>query len=170
MIGELICVGGRLKHATLSDETKYHVLLPKNHHIVDVIVRYYHHKSGNSGIEHVLSLVRERFWIVKARVAVRKIISECFDCKKRSQMPGLQKMADLPPDRVNPGMPPFTYVGYDCFGPFMVKRKRRQEKRYGVIFTCLAVRAVHIKVIHGMDTDSFINALRCCMSRRGKPQ
>ena len=170
MVGELLSVGGRLKHAALSDEAKHPVILPKKHHIVDLIVRHYHHKSGHSGVEHVLSLIRERFWIVKARVAVRKILSKCFDCKKRSQKPGLQKMADLPPDRVNPSMPPFTYVGYDCFGPFMVKRRRCQEKRYGVIFTCLAVRAVHIEVIHGMDTDSFIHALRRFMSRRGKPQ
>ena len=111
IIGELICVGGRLKHAALSGEAKHPIVLPKKHHIVDLIVRHYHHKSGNSGVEHVLSLIRERFWIVKARVAVRKIINKCFDCKK----PGLQKMADLPPDRVSHGMPPFTYVGYDCF-------------------------------------------------------
>ena len=39
-----------------------------------------------------------------------------------------------------------------------------------MIFTCLAVRAVHIEVIHGMDTDSFSHALRRFMSRRGKPQ
>ena len=170
MVGELLSVGGRLKHAALSDEAKHPVILPKKHHIVDLIVRHYHHKSGHSGVEHVLSLIRERFRIVKARVAVRKIINECFNCKKRSQRPGLQKMADLPPDRVSHGMPPFTYVGCDCFGPFMVKRRRCQEKRYGVIFTCLAVRAVHIEVIHGMDTDSFIHALRRFMSRRGKPQ
>ena len=170
LIEELLCVGGRLKHATLSDEAKYPVILPKQHHIVDLIVRHYHHKSGHSGIEHVLSLIRERFWIVKARVPVRKIINECFDCKKRLQKPGMQKMADLLPERVSPDMPPFTYVGYDCFGPFMVKRKRCQEKRYGILFTCLAVRAVHIEVIHGMDTDSFIHALRRFMSRRGRPQ
>ena len=52
----------------------------------------------------------------------------------------------------------------------MVKRRRCQEKRYGILFTCLAVCAVNIKVVHGMDTDSFIHALRRFMSRRGRPQ
>ena len=66
-------------------------------------------------------------------------------------------MADLPRNRISPGEPPFTSVGVDCFGPFHVKHGRSRVKRYGVIFTCLALRAVHIKVA-SMDTDSSINA------------
>ena len=53
-----------------------------------------------------------------------------------------QKMADLPVDRLTPDQPPFTSVGVDYFGPFQGKRRRSLVKRYGVIFTCLAIRAV----------------------------
>ncbi|XP_069114846.1 uncharacterized protein [Argopecten irradians] len=79
-------------------------------------------------------------------------------------------MAGLPPDRVRPGQAPFTSVGIDCFGPFYVKRGRSQEKRYGCIFTCLAMRAVHIEKLHSLEADSFINALIRFMSRRGVPE
>lgn len=41
-------------------------------------------------------------------------------------------------------------------------------KRYGVIFTCLAVRAIYIKVASSLNTDSFINALRRFTARRGQ--
>ena len=36
-----------------------------------------------------LSLIREKLWIVKARVTMRNVISNCF---------GVQKMADLSAD------------------------------------------------------------------------
>ena len=38
-----------------------------------------------------------------------------------------------------------------------------------MIFTCLTIRAIHIEIIHSMDTDSFINALRRFIARRGHP-
>ena len=81
-----------------------------------------------------------------------------------------QKMTILPEDRITPSKPPFTYVGVDCFGPFTVRRGRTTAKRYGVLFTCLAIRAVHIEVVHSMETESFINALRRFIARRGCPE
>ena len=76
-------------------------------------------------------------------------------------------MADLPADRVASDLPPFSFVGVDCFGPLYVKRGRGTAKRYGVLFTCLTIRAVHIEVAHSLSSDSFINAFRRFISRRG---
>ena len=55
-----------------------------------------------------------------------------------------QKMAHLPESRILPDKPPFTSVGVDYYGPFQVRCGRGLVKRYGVIFTCLTIRAVHI--------------------------
>ena len=68
---------------------------------------------------------------------------------------------------MTPSRPPFTFTGVDCFAPFEVRRGRSKVKRYGVIFTCLALRAVHIEVMSSLDTESFINALRRFVTRRG---
>lgn len=69
-------------------------------------------------------------------------------------------MADLPESRVLGEKPPFTSVGVDYFGPFQVRRGRNHVKRYDVIFTCLAIRAVHLEITHSLSTDSFLLALQ----------
>ena len=77
-----------------------------------------------------------------------------------------QKMSNLPVDRMEVS-PPFTYTGVDLFGPFYIKVRRSLLKRYGVMYTCLASRAVHLENAHSMETDSFIMTLRRLISRRG---
>ena len=75
-------------------------------------------------------------------------------------------MAYLPKDRFQEAAP-FTYCAVDMFGPFKIKVKRSEVKRYGAMFTCLASRAGRIEVSHSMTTDSSIQALRRLIERRG---
>ncbi|XP_022779469.1 uncharacterized protein LOC111320980 [Stylophora pistillata] len=131
---------------------------------------YYHLLSGHSGQEYVLSLIRKSYWIIKGRVNVRRVVNRYLSCRRRQAPSGAQKMADLPADRVTPDKPPFSIVGIDCFGPFWVKRARSQVKRHGVLFTCLATRAIHLEVAQSMDTDSFVNPLRCFIAKGGIPE
>ena len=67
-------------------------------------------------------------------------------------------MANLPESRLEPA-PPFTYCVVDYFGPWLVKEGRKEVKRYGALFTCMASRAVHLEVENSIDKDSFIQAL-----------
>ena len=78
-------------------------------------------------------------------------------------------MADLPPCRLQANEPPFHNVGVDYFGPFLIKQKRSLVKRYGCLFSCLSMRAVHTQIANSLTADSFINALRRFIARRGKP-
>ena len=75
-------------------------------------------------------------------------------------------MASLPDDRIE-SAPPFTYCGVDYFGPWYIHEGRKELKRWGVIFTCLCCRAVHIETAVSMTTDSFVNALRRFIALRG---
>ena len=166
----LLRIGGRLGRAPIQQNAKHPVILPKNHHVVSLIVNHYHHLSGHSGLEYTLSLIRQRYWIINGRRTVRKILNQCISCKKRQAPMAQQKMANLPEDRTTPSKPPFTYTGVDCFGPFEVRRGRTTVKRYGVLFTCLTIRAVHLEVASSLDTGSFVNALRRFIARRGQPE
>ena len=165
----LLRVGGRLEKAPLQQDAKHPIILPKHHHISELIIRHYHCASGHSGLEYTLSLIRERYWIIGARSTIRRCLNSCVSCRKR-QAPALQqKMANLPESRLSAYNPPFSRVGVDCFGPFIVRRGRSNVKRYGVLFTCLSIRAIHIEIANSLDSDSFINALRRFISRRGMP-
>ena len=98
----------------------------------------------------------------------QKVLVQVRYLEKIHGTAGKQLMADLPKCSVLPDNPPFTRVGVDYFGPFLVKRGRGQTKRYGVIFTCLAIRAVHLEVASLLDTDACLNAIRRFLARRGQ--
>ena len=131
-----IRVGGRPHNAPIKIDARHPIILPKKHHVVNLIIGYYHRASGHSGVEYTLSLLRQGYWIIDAQSIVRNIINKCFNCRRRQAPVIQQKMASLPEDRITPSKPPFTYVGVDCFGPFLVLRGRATAKRYGV---CLSV-------------------------------
>ena len=75
-------------------------------------------------------------------------------------------MADLPVHRLADA-PPFTYCWMNMFGPFVIKQRRNKIKRYRAMIICMASRAVHIEITHSLNSDSFIQALRRVIARRG---
>ena len=167
----LLRVGGRLVNAPVGDERKHPIILPYKHHVTDLVIKQCHESLGHMGQEFVLSSLRETVWIVKGRSAVRRVIGRCMACQRqRKACSGKQFMAALPEERLVPEKPPFTFVGVDYFGPLEVKKGRSLLKKYGCLFTCLMTRAVHIEIVHSLDTDSMINALRRFISVHGYPE
>ena len=57
---------------------------------------------------------------------------------------------------------PFNNTGVDCFGPYYVKKSKMTrttkgvKKCYGVLFTCLTTRAIHIELAGDLSTDGFL--------------
>ena len=163
----MLRVGGRIRKANLSDSLKNPVILPKAGHITELVLRHAHEKTHHSGRGLTLNELRSSgYWIINRNAAVRHFISKCVTCRHLRGTFGEQKMANLPSSRVEPA-PQFSYCAVDYFGPWYVKEGRKEVKRYGALFTCLASRAVHIEVAHSMETDSFLQALRRFTCRRG---
>lgn len=61
--------------------------------------------------------------------------------------------------------PPFTHCGVD--GPFVIRKRRSDSKQYCALFNYLVSRVVLMRVTYAMNTDSFIQALRSFIVRRG---
>lgn len=161
----LLRVGGRIQRCNLPRDITRPLVLPPKSVVATLIVAHYHEKCGHGGRNTTLGEIRASgYWITRA--AVSKYVWNCITCRKLRAPPTKQKMADLPEDRLEPA-PPFTYSGVDYFGPFYVKEGRSEKKRWGVLFTCMASRAVHLEVAHTMTTDSFLNAYRRFVCRRG---
>jgi hypothetical protein len=166
----ILRVGGRLSRSAMPEESKHPCILPKHHHVTRLILQDIHTAKGHVGRSYMLSQFRQRFWASRANSTSRSIINQCVVCRRHHGKVQCQKMADLPADRVNPGDPPFSKVGMDYFGPIVVKRGRSMVKRYGVVFTCVASREIHLEKADSLDTDSCINAIRRFVARRGQVQ
>jgi len=164
----MLRVGGRLKESSLPYSVKHPLILPRKHHVVNLIIQYHHEQVAHQGRGMTTNKLRESgYWIVGFSAAVSSVLYKCVECRHLRGKSQDQKMANLPEERIECS-PPFTYCGVDCFGPFYIKEGRKELKRYGLLLTCLASRAVHIEVIDDMSTDAFLNGLRCFVAIRGQ--
>lgn len=164
----IIKVGGRARHSPNLTQKEIHpIIIPKGSILSKLIVGHFHGKTFHQGRSTTQALIRSAgFWIVGSSKAVCDYIHNCTTCRKLRRPSEGQKMADLPADRLEPS-PPFTHIGVDTFGPFHVKDRRSELKRYGLVITCLYSRAIHIEMMDDLSTDEFINALRRLISVRG---
>lgn len=165
----ILRVGGRLSRAETSFDVKHPIIIPKESFVALLLVRDAHQRLGHMGKSSVLSELRRKFWIIGGNTLVKQVVRNCVLCRKLKGRPSSQIMADLPRDRLESNQKVFSNVGLDCFGPLQVSRGRGKaiEKRYGVIFSCLNSRAVHIEISHSLDTDSFLSAFSRFIARRG---
>ncbi|XP_063416403.1 uncharacterized protein LOC134698045 [Mytilus trossulus] len=169
----VLCVGGRLNKSNLKIHEKNPTIIPGKHYIAKLLIRHYRETVCHQGRHFTEGALRKAgFWITGAKRLIQSFIHRCVTCRKVRGTLEIQKMADLPSDRLEPG-PPFCNVGIDAFGPWhVVTRKTRggsaQSNRWAILFSCLTTRAVHTDVVEEMSSSAFINALRRFVAIRGK--
>ncbi|XP_077966916.1 uncharacterized protein LOC144420936 [Styela clava] len=165
----ILRVGGRLRQSELQPDQRNPVILPPYHHATRLLIDYYHCEHGHCGSNQVQAYLLQKYWILHLQSAVAKVLRECMPCKIRSARPGKQWMSDMPAVRLCTGNRPFFHSFVDYFGPIKVKLGRSEHKRYGVIFTCLSTRAIHLEVAESLDTSAFLQAFFRFVSRRARP-
>ncbi|XP_033116965.1 uncharacterized protein LOC117116936 [Anneissia japonica] len=155
----ILRVGGRVCNAHVSEKEMHPVLLRKNHHVTELIIQHCHQLCKHQGRLFTLrTLQNEGYWVIGGkRYILSKIIHCCVICKRLRGKLETQLMGDLPKERLT-SAPPFTFVGVDVLGPWLVSARRTRggqahSKRWAVMFTCLVSRGVHIEVIEAMDSS-----------------
>ncbi|KAL0895211.1 hypothetical protein ABMA27_013649 [Loxostege sticticalis] len=161
---------GRTRAAGVSAPDTTPVILDGSHPYARLLCNREHRRAHHSHNERVVNDIRQRYWILRLRPAVRAVAYKCAFCRMRKTKPVRPIIGDLPRARLEAFTRPFSNCGLDYFGPMTVTVGRRHEKRWGALFTCLTTRAVHIEIVSSLSTDSAIMALRRMGARRGWPQ
>ena len=88
---------GRINNSDLHLEQKNPILLPSKHAYIDLMIKEFHHRVRHSGINDTLVALREKYWIIRGRQAVKCVVKACVICR-RMEGPSYpaQAPADLP--------------------------------------------------------------------------
>ncbi|XP_037877003.2 uncharacterized protein LOC119630714 [Bombyx mori] len=154
----LLRLRGRIDAAQYIDAgCKRPIVLDGKHVIARLLIKHYHEAFQHGNHATVMNEVRQRYWILGLRSIIRATAVRCQWCKVYRSTPRLPPTGNLPIERLRHGEPPFTCAAVDYFGPMTVTVGRRHEKRWGVLFTCLTTRAVHMELAASLTADSMLD-------------
>ncbi|UYV64985.1 hypothetical protein LAZ67_3002655 [Cordylochernes scorpioides] len=161
----LLYVESKLLYSEESEHFRRPFLLPHKHPLGDLMIREEHLRNNHAGTHILMSIMREKFWIIKSRKTIGRIVRGCVKCRRFDQRPIKIYCAPLPNDRTEP-LGISQVVGIDLAGPLYLKDG---SKVWMVLFTCAVYRAIHLEMVSNLETDFFILALSRFIGRRGRP-
>ena len=133
-------------------------------------MKHCHEKVSDNGTKEALTAeLRSKFWIIRGRQFVRKVIHKCVLCRRhdaKSYRP--PDPPALPPYRVTEDYP-FSYTGVDFAGPLYVKESQDVKKVYNALFTSTVSRAVHLDIVSDLTAEAFLRCFRRFTARGGVP-
>ncbi|XP_054709284.1 uncharacterized protein LOC129218990 [Uloborus diversus] len=163
---KIIRLGGRLQFSSLTEEEKHPILLSNNNEITELLIHENHEKVAHGGLSATLTILRQRFWILKATKVTKSIIKKCLICRKHRAKPFCEVTAPLPADHIMKTSA-FEVSAVDFAGLIYIKDKHATQKAYICLFTCATSRAVHLELVLNLSTDTFILDFKRFINRRG---
>ena len=152
-------------------EARFPILLQRGHHFTRLVILKCHDQVMHNGVAETLVQVHSKYWIVKGRQTVKKIISKCVVCKKlEGRTYGMPPTLQLPGFKVSDEFA-FSSIGVDFAGPIYVKdiyhKSGSMNKAHIVLYTCASSRAVHLDLIPRLTTEAFVRSFKRFIARRG---
>ena len=149
------------------------MFLPDCHPFATKLVEQAHMRTLHGGVGMTMAHIREKYWITRLRKLARKVIKECYGCRRfqakamkqvKQPAPGL-----LPRDQ-NKGNRPFQTIGVDFAGPLRYRKTNKTEgKSYIVLYACSLTRGIYIELLTSLSTEEFIRSLKQFIARKRRP-
>lgn len=139
---------------------------------ISVLLTREAHEANHEGVAGTLLRVRSKAWVVMGSKIARKVVDSCMHCRKMKARLCKQVMSELPLERTKPAAP-FGFTTLDLFGPYVVKdnvKRRTKMKIWGVVFSCMASRAVHADIVENLSTEGFLKTYQRFTALRGHPR
>ena len=155
------------KSTDVAAEAKHPLVIPSKHPLTRLVVMFYHTQDQHCRAQHTLLSTRQRFWITNGNAAVKRYLHDCAVCAIEKAKPVRQLMADLPLSRITANRKPFFDCGLDYLGPLMFVEGRSPKKAWGLLFTCLSSRAVHVELVTSLSLSESLLAFTWFVDLRG---
>ncbi|KAG5891500.1 hypothetical protein JTB14_009834 [Gonioctena quinquepunctata] len=78
----LIRLRSRISQRKDKKDFRFLVVLPSKHFVVNRLIFYTHVRMCHIGTEELLSNLREKYWILGGRRAIRSVIENCVICRR----------------------------------------------------------------------------------------
>jgi hypothetical protein len=169
---KLIRILGRLQKSDLEENQKHQILLPASSKFTQVLIDEAHERTMHGGAIVTIQYLRNQWWILNARTAVKSQNRKCITCTRYRGEAAQQLMGNLPSYRVQINHP-FIHTGIDFAGYFEIKtstlRKASFRKCYIALFICMTTKAIHLELASSLSTEDFLACFKRFTSRRGLP-
>ena len=149
----------------VSFEEKNPAVVPPDSRLARLLVIDAHRINAHFGVSTVLTILRRRYWIIRARQIVKAILRRCVTCRRAHSRTASQIEAPLPTLRSTLHAP-FYAAGLDYCGPFYTLQRLGKPpeklvvKSYIAVYCCTATRAIHLEAVSSMSTPQTLLALR----------
>ncbi|XP_030386878.1 uncharacterized protein LOC115633562 [Scaptodrosophila lebanonensis] len=102
------------------------------------------------------------------RQLIKNVLGRCVVCRRLHGKSASEPWTTLPTNRLTTSKA-FETTGLDFAGPLYIATEEGPSNRkvYIMLFTCAAIRGVHLELVADMTVESCIGALRKFVARRG---
>ena len=159
---------GRLVKADISYNKRHPILLTKQHYLATLITRHAQERTGHSGVKSTLIKVRSKYWFMRGRQFVRKLLFQCVTCHKLEAFHYLAVPPPPLPEFRFKKAPLFANSGVDFAGPLYIKVPDGSDN-VGCTVYLLHYTYCTLGTSPDMIAQSFLRSFKHFTSRRGVP-